>query len=214
MRDEPILVTKPAAPQPASSPLPPVIPLPAVRVIGEAFKTYFLAELEGELLLIDKHAAHERILYEQLKAQQGEAKRQILLEPLPLRLSREEAAALLEQKDLLADAGFLLEEFGADAVLLRECPMLLTGQDLQAQMAEIAGYLLQCRGDITTEAMDWIFHSAACRAAVKAGDPTTQYERERFVERLLAMPDIRHCPHGRPVIVSITKKEIEKKFGR
>ena len=206
---------------PVPSPLPPETPLPPapsflppVQVVGEIFGTYFLAEREGELLLIDKHAAHERILYEGLKAQQGPPPRQVLLEPLPLRLSREEAAAVLESSDLLARAGFLVEEFGADAVVLRECPMLLTGEDLQAQLAEIAGYLLQCKGDIATEALDWVFHSAACRAAVKAGDPTTPYERERFVEKLLAMPEIRHCPHGRPVMAAITKKEIEKIFGR
>ena len=217
LRDEPVLIKNPnLQPVEAPSPIPESCPLipQSVRMAGEFFQTYFLAEADGELLLIDKHAAHERILYEGLRARQGETARQVLLEPLPLHLSREEAAAVLEQKELLARAGFLVDEFGADALLLRECPMLLTGEDLQAQMAEIAGYLLQRRGDITTQAMDWILHSAACRAAVKAGDPTDPYERERFVEHLLAMPDIRRCPHGRPVIVSITKKEIEKRFGR
>ena len=187
---------------------------PDFKVLGELFNTYFLLARGGELLLVDKHAAHERIIYERLKAWQGDCARQVLLEPLPLQLSREEAAALLEHRDLLERAGFAVEEFGTDSVLLRECPLLLTGQDLQGQMAEMAGYLLQKRSDVTTEALDWIYHSAACRAAVKAGDPTTSYERERFVEKLLAMPDIRHCPHGRPVIVSISKKEIEKRFGR
>ena len=183
-------------------------------MLGELFNTYFLAEQGDELLLIDKHAAHERMIYERLKAEQGQAQGQVLLEPLPLSCSREEAAALLEHKELLERAGFLVEEFGVDAIVLRECPLLLVGADLNAQAAEIAGYLLARRGDLATEALDWIFHSAACRAAVKAGDPTTSYERERFVEKLLAMPEIRHCPHGRPVIVTITKKELEKRFGR
>jgi len=216
-RDEPSLIIKPTpkpAPQPQPVPQAPSCNGAACRVIGELFSTYFLVEIDDELLLIDKHAAHERIIYERLKAQQGAVQRQVLLEPLPLRLSREEAAALLEHKDLLEQAGFLAEEFGIDAIVLRECPLLLVGTDLNAQAAEIAGYLLAQRGDLSTEAMDWIFHSAACRAAVKAGDPTSSYERERFVERLLAMPEIRHCPHGRPVTVSITKKELEKKFGR
>jgi DNA mismatch repair protein MutL len=92
--------------------------------------------------------------------------------------------------------------------------MLLAGQDLAAQLTEIAGYLLERRSDLSTQALDWIFHSAACRAAVKAGDPVTAPERERFVEQLLAMPEIRHCPHGRPVMVALTKKELEKRFGR
>ena len=180
----------------------------------ELFQTYFLVEVGEELLLIDKHAAHERIIYEQLKAQTGQVQRQVLLAPLPLSLSRQEVAALLQHSDLLLEAGFLIESFGEDAAVMRECPMLLCGHDLNAQAAEIAGYLLERRQDITTHALDWIFHSAACRAAVKAGDPTTQYEREQFVQKLLAMPNIRHCPHGRPVIVTITKKELEKRFLR
>ncbi|MDR2753021.1 MAG: DNA mismatch repair protein MutL, partial [Oscillospiraceae bacterium] len=151
-----------------------------------------------------------------LKAGQSEkpAARQMLLEPLALHLSREETAALLENTVLLEDAGFVLEEFGAGTLLLRECPMLLTGADLNAQLSEIAGYLLQKRQDIATEALDWILHSAACRAAVKAGDPISAYEREKFVETLLRMPEIRHCPHGRPVMMILTKKEVEKRFGR
>lgn len=185
-----------------------------LRVVGELFRTYFVAERGEDVLLIDKHAAHERIIYEQLKAQQGVVQRQILLEPLPLQLSREETSAVLEHTDLLEQAGFLIEEFGTGTVLLRECPLLLAGTDLNAQVAEIAGYLLAQKGDLTTQAQDWIFHSTACRAAVKAGDPTTPYERERFVEQLLAMPGIRRCPHGRPVMTTITKKELEKRFGR
>jgi len=209
-RDEPSLIIKPVI---KSQPQP-VPQAPVCKVIGEAFSTYFLVETGNELLLVDKHAAHERIIYERLKSEQGEARRQVLLEPLPLSLSREETAALLEHKVLLEQAGFLVEEFGADAAALRECPLLLVGTDLNAQAAEIAGYLLAQRSDLTTQALDWIFHSAACRAAVKAGDSTTSYERGRFVEKLLAMPEIRHCPHGRPVIVTMTKREIEKKFGR
>ena len=209
-RDEPPLITKPVI----KSQQQPVPAIPHCKVIGEVFSTYFLAEIGDELLLIDKHAAHERMIYERLKAGQGAVQRQVLLEPLPLALSREEAAALLEHRDLLEQAGFLAEEFGAGALVLRECPLLLVGADLNAQMAEVAGGLLAQKGDLTTGALDWIFHSAACRAAVKAGDPTTPYERERFVERLLAMPEIRHCPHGRPVMISLTKKELEKRFGR
>ncbi|MCL2495585.1 MAG: DNA mismatch repair endonuclease MutL [Oscillospiraceae bacterium] len=211
-RDEPSLIKRPFSDLP---PVPQIInyQLSIVNCI-ELFNTYFLAEIGDELMLIDKHAAHERILYERLKAGQGAVQRQVLLEPLPLHLSREETAVLLENNALLEQAGFLIEEFGADAIVLRECPLLLVGADLNAQAAEIAGFLLAQKGDLTTGALDWIFHSAACRAAVKAGDPTTAYERERFVEKLLAMPEIRHCPHGRPVMVTITKKELEKRFGR
>ncbi|MDR3313489.1 MAG: DNA mismatch repair endonuclease MutL [Oscillospiraceae bacterium] len=187
-----------------------------VRVLGEAFRTYFLAERGDELLLIDKHAAHERMLYERLRAEYAAegARRQLLLEPLPLHLSREESAALLENRALLEEAGYLLEEFGSGTLLLRECPLPMVGSDLAAELSEIAGYLLEKHGEIDTQALDWIFHSAACRAAVKAGDPTTPTERERFVETLLALPGITHCPHGRPVTVTMQRKELEKRFGR
>ena len=213
VQDTPSLLKEPAITS------PPVqekfrIPNSEFRIIGEAFQTYYLAQQGDDLLLIDKHAAHERILYEKLKAEHGQAKRQILLEPLPLQLNREEAAILLEHQDLLKEAGFVIEEFGAGTLVLRECPMLLTGTDLCGQMAEMAGYLLERRGDLATRALDWIFHSAACRAAVKAGDPSSQPERERFVEQLLHMPEVRTCPHGRPVMIAITKKELEKRFGR
>ncbi len=193
----------------------PEVSAPA-RVLGEAFRTYFVVERGDELLLIDKHAAHERMLYEKLRAEHTDAgtQRQLLLEPLPLHLSREESAALLDNLELLETAGYLLEEFGSGTLLLRECPLLLVGANLADELREIAGYLLERRGEIDTQALDWIFHSAACRAAVKAGDPTTAEEREHFVEKLLALPEITHCPHGRPVTVTLRRKELEKRFGR
>ena len=227
MRETPLLIRTPSAPVVASLPTMEAAEEPAMepcelrmenyqgfRVIGELFRSYFLAERGDELLLIDKHAAHERMIYEGLKAAQGEARRQILLEPQPLTLSREESAALLEHMALLEQAGFLLESFGGDTLLLRECPMHLAGQDASALLAEIAGRLMEKRADATSAALEKIWHSAACRMAVKAGDFTTNEERDRFIERLVKMPDIRHCPHGRPVIIAISKKELEKRFGR
>ena len=213
-QDAPRRVKRQEVPAPSQTTLRSPLSTQSFKMVGEAFQTYYLAETNGELLFIDKHAAHERILYEKLKAEQGEVKRQILLEPLPLQLSREESAALWEQRETLEQAGFVIDLFGADTLVLRECPTLLTGTDLCGQMAEIAGYLLDSHGDVTTRALDWIFHSAACRAAVKAGDPSSALERERFIEKLLSMPDIRTCPHGRPVMISFTKKELEKRFGR
>ena len=233
VRDIPTLTrrTEPYVPTPIAEDIPPIVPeqetpspapahnpltpdIPNVRVIGEVFQTYYLAQTGEELLLIDKHAAHERILFEKFRAAHAETARQVLLEPLPLRLSREEAAALWEHRELLEQAGFVIDEFGADALVMRECPMILVGTDLCAQAAEMAGYLLERRSDLTTHALEWIFTSAACRAAVKAGDPSNALERERFVENLLQMPDVRTCPHGRPVMISLTKKELEKRFGR
>ncbi|MDR2647811.1 MAG: DNA mismatch repair endonuclease MutL [Oscillospiraceae bacterium] len=186
-----------------------------LRVLGEVFQTYYLAQCGDRLLLIDKHAAHERVIYERLKREhQDSASVQMFLSPVPVACSRAEAAALLEHLDWLEQAGFLLESFGEDALIARGCPLVLAGEDIDALLSEIAGYFLESRQSTVTKALDWIFHSAACRAAVKAGDPNTSREREHFVRQLLAAPNIRHCPHGRPVMIEIHQKELEKRFGR
>lgn len=187
---------------------------PSVRAVGELFSTYILVEYGNELLLIDKHAAHERIIYEQLKAQNKNIPSQMLLSPIPVHLSREEYAAVIADIDLLADSGFAVEDFGDGTVIVSEYPVILEGADIAAQLTEIAGYLAENVRDVTTEKLDWIFHSAACRAAVKAGDVTTDYELQQFAERVLSMPDIRYCPHGRPVLAGFTRRDIERLFGR
>lgn len=187
---------------------------PSVRAVGELFSTYILVEYGNELLLIDKHAAHERIIYEQLKAQNKNIPSQMLLSPIPVHLSREEYAAVIADIDLLADSGFAVEDFGDGTVIVSEYPVILEGADIAAQLTEIAGYLAENMRDVTTEKLDWIFHSAACRAAVKAGDVTTDYELQQFAERVLSMPDIRYCPHGRPVLAGFTRRDIERLFGR
>ncbi|HBL40895.1 MAG TPA: DNA mismatch repair endonuclease MutL [Ruminococcaceae bacterium] len=185
-----------------------------VFYIGEAFKTYLLAQCGKELLLIDKHAAHERVLYEQLKKQHKDQPSQLLMIPLTVKLSRNEYEAVLEHASLLSEAGFTVEDFGDGTVSVSEYPVLLQGSDIVEQVTEIAGYLANHSREITTQKLDWIYHSAACRAAVKAGDFTDWNEAKAFVERILAMPDIRYCPHGRPVIAKLTQREIEKLFGR
>lgn len=187
---------------------------PQIRAIGEAFSTYILVEYGNEMILIDKHAAHERIIYEQLKEQNKNIASQMLISPLAVHLSREEYAAVIANTDLLADSGFAVEDFGDGTVIVSEYPVILEGADISAQLTEIAGYLAANSREVTTEKLDWIFHSAACRAAVKAGDTTTLYEMQQFAEKVMSMPDIRYCPHGRPVIAKLTRRELERLFGR
>jgi DNA mismatch repair protein MutL len=186
----------------------------AVRVIGEAFRTYIFCERAGEVLLIDKHAAHERILYERLKSGEDAAQSQILLSPLPVRLNSAEAAALIEHADLLEKTGFAVEPFGNGTVLLREIPGVLSGQDLSDLLSEIAGYLLEHKTEIAARAQDRILFVTACHAAVRAGDFMGAEEMQRFVESVLADPAVRSCPHGRPVMAVLGKRELEKRFGR
>ncbi len=206
-------VTAKPAEQPEPVALTEEVPV-ETRVIGELFTTYILVESGNELLLIDKHAAHERLLYEQFKAENKNIASQLLLSPIAVTLSKDEYSAVLANLDLLEDAGFAVEDFGNGTVLLSEYPCILEGVDLSEQLTEIAGYLAKNIREISTEKLDWIYHSAACRAAVKAGDKTSGYELEKFAEKILSMPDIRYCPHGRPVVAKLTRRDVERLFGR
>jgi DNA mismatch repair protein MutL len=201
------------------NPAPPVIEekdeAPDFTVIGEAFNTYIIIEIKNDLFYIDKHAAHERMNFEKLRAeaQQGVAS-QVLLSPATVKLSAEEYDCILGNLPLLSKCGFAAEDFGNSTVIVREIPSLLAGANVKDLIVEIAGKLLEHKTDIEPDKMDWIFHSASCRAAVKGGDYTSPQEREMFVKKLLSMPDIQYCPHGRPVMLRVSKYEIEKQFGR
>ena len=235
--DEPDLIPcfKPTAPEPApifeekTEPLPPPTDepkqtLPPVedaqpevepyRVIGEAFKTYILVEQGKKLLIIDKHAAHERMLFEKFRSNRDSIETQMLLAPVTVTLSKEEYSAVLENLDLLDKAGYHVEDFGTGMVIVSECPTAVADADLSQVIMELAGYLLNNRKELIPEKLDWIYHSTACRAAIKAGDKTGEYELNKFVEKLLNNPDIRYCPHGRPVLIEMSRYEIEKNFGR
>ena len=179
------------------------------RLIGEAFKTYIIIEMDGAMYMIDKHAAHERMNFEQLKAS-SQVSSQVLLSPVAVRLSGDEYNAVVNNLELYAKCGFSVEDFGSSTVLVRECPSILDGEDVKGLIEETASKLLDGKTDITPDKADWIFHSASCRAA----DKTSPYEMELFVKKLLSNPNIRYCPHGRPVMIKITKYDIEKQFGR
>lgn len=184
-----------------------------IRLLGEALHTYIIAEWRGSVYFIDKHAAHERILYNELKKTANDSA-QMLLSPLSVSLSREEYGALTEADEQLKQAGFEVEEFGGNTLLVRAVPMMLSGGNIEESLREIAGGLLAGKREITTERLDWIYHSVACRAAVKAGDGSTPGELLQLAQRVLYNEDIRTCPHGRPVCFELTAREIEKQFGR
>lgn len=183
-------------------------------LVGEAFKTYIICEYCGKMVIIDKHAAHERIIYEKLKKESGDRTPQLLLIPVTVTLSKEEYSAVLENLELINQAGFEAEDFGNGCIIVRECPMELSVDDVADVVCEIAGRFVEKKQDVAFEKMDWIFHSVACRSAIKAGNFTSRLEMERFAKQLLSMPDIRYCPHGRPVLIEMTQRELEKNFGR
>lgn len=206
----------PAAP-PAEEPAEPAViedaPQLPIRVIGEVFRTYILCEQGDELVLLDKHAAHERILYEELK-DSAEPRQQMLLTPEPVRLPREEYAAIMENIPLLQRAGYDLDDFGGNSVIVRALPLSLSGQDVSSLISELAGGFLEHRRSALPQRLDWLYHSVACRAAVKAGDHSEPAELESLARRVLSGKDIMYCPHGRPVAIRLTRKELEKQFGR
>lgn len=182
-------------------------------LIGEAFKTYLIVEIGKELYFIDKHAAHERMNFEKFKAQET-VETQMLLSPEAVNLTKEELSAFTENIDLVRKCGFEVEEFGEGSVLVRAVPSLVGDSDVKDLILEIAQKLLEHKTDIVPDKIDWIYHSASCRGAVKAGDYTSREEQELFVKKLLSMPEIRYCPHGRPVFIKISRYDIEKQFGR
>ncbi len=186
---------------------------PEFKFIGEAFNTYLIAELEGKMVIIDKHAAHERILFEKFK-KEGSGNSQIMLQPITVNLSADEYNAVIENSDLLYDAGYDISDFGDRCVKVNACPPELTDSNLYDIILEIAGYLANNVKTLLPEKLDWIYHSMACRAAVKAGNFTSKYEAEMFVKHLLSRDDIRYCPHGRPVMIEMTQRELEKQFKR
>lgn len=212
---EPAPVESPEEPQPAEVPAESIKPEPAPqRLIGELFGTYLVLQRGEEMVLIDKHAAHERLLYEKLRREGGGGYAQMLLEPATVTLDKNEYAAVLHNRELFAQAGFEVDDFGSGTIAVRSAPLSLDKEDAASAVMEMAGYLLSSRKDLTTEHLDWLYHNIACRAAVKAGDFSSPQELAALVQRLEENPDVRYCPHGRPISVVITRRELEKQFGR
>ena len=207
-------------PQPEPQPAVPTVKVSEqqttrpLRLIGEAFKTYILCEYDGKLYIIDKHAAHERILFNKLRETKKEDARQVLLTPVQIPLSREEYHVILSNLDVFQSCGFLMEDFGNNCVVARECPMLLDTDDVQDVVLEIAENLLRQKTDVQAEKINRIYETAACKAAIKAGNKNSTAELKALAERVLYHDDVRYCPHGRPVLIEMSRYELEKQFGR
>ena len=185
-----------------------------LRLIGEAFKTYIICEYDGKVCIIDKHAAHERVIFNQMKEKRKECASQALLAPITITLSKSEYSTILENLDVFSECGFLVEDFGNGAVIVRECPMILEADDIEDVVLEIASNLSLSKTDVQAEKVDRIYHTAACKAAIKAGYKNSTAEMKALAERVLYNDDVRYCPHGRPVLVEMSRYELEKQFGR
>jgi DNA mismatch repair protein MutL len=207
----------PPAPRPEPEVIQEEIAMPKEipwRMVGELYNSYIIVEQGEEAFLIDKHAAHERILFEKLKANQEAISSQMLLAPVPVRLNAEGAAELLANKTLLQELGFEIDEFGDNTVLLRQIPMDLS-PDMAAEAAEsLAADLLSGRRESASTVRDELLHTVACKAAIKAGWDSDEAELLVLVKQVMAREDLKYCPHGRPICVTLSKKQLEKQFKR
>ncbi len=219
----------PPAPQPIPEPIPQpepapqpepeqeVLPMPEEipwRFVGELYQSYILVEQGDDAYLIDKHAAHERILFEKLKANQEAITAQTLLTPIPCRLSPDAAAVLLGNRELLETLGFEIDEFGDNTILLRQIPMDLDPQDAADAIETLSADLLNGRQERASTVRDELLHTVACRAAIKAGWRTDEKELTALVQQVMSREDLKYCPHGRPICISLSKKQLEKQFKR
>ena len=201
----------PAEPEQTALPLPEDTPW---RMVGELYRTYILVEQGEEAYLIDKHAAHERILFEKLKANQEAISGQLLLAPVNVRLGPTAAGELLASRDMLADLGFEIEEYGDNTVLLRQIPMDLSPEDAAETLEALSDALLSGRREKPDTVRDELLHTVACKAAIKAGWKNDEKELLAVAAKVMAREDLKYCPHGRPICVSLSKKSLEKQFKR
>ena len=205
------------APVPEKEPEQTVLPIPMDipwRYVGELYNTYIIVEQGEEAFLIDKHAAHERILFDKLKANQETISSQTLLSPLPCRLSAEGAAELLANDALLDELGFEVEEFGENTLLLRRIPMDLNEADAAEVLEELAGDLLTGKQEDKSTLRDEMLHTVACKAAIKAGWTNDEKELLALVKEVMARQELKYCPHGRPICITLSKKQLERQFKR
>lgn len=186
-----------------------------LRFLGEAFNTYIIVEKnDNEVLIIDKHAAHERIIYEKLKADSGSANVQYLLTPITVTLDKIDYDAAVSNLNMFAKCSFDVEDFGNGTLLVRSAPQYLAATEIADCIAEMSGYIASGKKDIYAEKMDWFYHNVSCRSAIKAGNKSTVQELMDIAWTLEKNPQIKYCPHGRPICIVMTKYEIEKQFGR
>ena len=188
--------------------------VPQWRMVGELYRSYIIVEEGDEAFLIDKHAAHERILFDKLKSNQEAISSQYLLTPIPVRLSPEAAAELLSNRELLTELGFEIDEFGENTLLLRQIPMDLSPDGAAEAVETIAADLLSERRESRDTVRDEVLHTVACKAAIKAGWHSDDRELLALVKEVMSREELKYCPHGRPICITLSKKQLEKQFKR
>ena len=213
----PAVSAPPPKPEPEQEAEQQTIALPEAedwRMVGELYNAYIIVEQGDNAFLIDKHAAHERILFEKLKANQEAISSQALLSPISVRLSPAAAGELLSNQQMLTGLGFEIEEFGENTVLLRQIPMDLGVDEAAETIESLASDLLSGKRAKPETVRDELLHTVACKAAIKAGWHNDEAELLAVVKQVMAREDLKYCPHGRPICVTLSKKQLEKQFKR
>ena len=190
------------------------LPAQEYRIVGEVLDTYIIVEQDRQVLLIDKHAAHERILFEKLRQSAEPVMSQMLLEPILCKPEREEAAILLENAPLLSECGFELSDYGDGTLAVRRLPSELAPDDAGSVLSQLAADLRAGKRTDPAALRDKLLHTLACKAAIKGGRHTDEREREVLVKRVLGDPSLKYCPHGRPIVAVLTASQLERSFGR
>ncbi|MBD5133918.1 MAG: DNA mismatch repair endonuclease MutL [Clostridiales bacterium] len=207
---------KPQAETPAPAPIPEPEPIPQEEpwvIRGELFRTYVMVEQGDKVLLIDKHAAHERANFDRLKAADYQPMVQELLTPVTFSPAPEELELLLDQSELLTRFGFEVEQFGSNSLAVRSAPDYLDAGDIEPALLELARRLRLTGAADPASARDELMHTMACKAAIKGGWRSGAEELEE-VARMVMSGEVKYCPHGRPVAIEMTKKQLEKQFKR
>lgn len=184
------------------------------KVVGEVFGCYLILECKNELIFVDKHAAHERIIFEKMKKSSSEYSSQMLLNPVTVTLEKQEYCAVIENLNLFSKSGYEIEDFGPGTVVVRSAPMYEDINDLANSVIEIANCILDNKKSSETKKLEWIYQNIACRSAIKAKSKTSVEELVQLVNDISENPQLRHCPHGRPIYIKFDKNFIAKRFGR
>ena len=209
--EEPVEETPAPAAEPEPAPQPTQEEPWVVR--GELFHTYIMVEQGDKVVLIDKHAAHERVNFDRLKAQNYRPMVQELLTPITLTLGPQERQVLLDGQEVLEGFGFQLVEFGAGSIAVRAVPDYLETGDVEPTLLELAKKLRLTGWADPSAARDEVMHTMACKAAIKGGQRNDPQELERVAQKVMA-GEVKYCPHGRPVAIELTRGELEKQFKR
>lgn len=214
-KSEEIAAETPAAPEP-TEPQDNIFTDEYFDIVGQVFDTYIIAQKNDKMLLIDQHAAHERLKYEELKKdmENKTIMSQMLIEPAIINLREDDFAVFCENKEIFAETGFECDEFGEDAIIIRSAPCDVEAGDVEQLAEELIFNIKNLKKQLISEKKECIIYSVACKSAIKANNKLTVGEMESLVRRVLQLKNINTCPHGRPIIITMSKKELEKEFKR